>query len=510
MTGALLHAQTPERKHTQALKSDRPAASPPLIIPSSTEARLVESFALVQQANAGNPPAQHELGLRYLAGQGFPADTSKAIFWIQKAADQGFPMANYNLGVLESNGWGTAWNPFLAFQRFRRAADGEMPQALYVVGMIYGENFVVPRNWPVAYGYFKRSYESGFEAAKEVMDELERRHADKTAQDPSATGATTPTATAARSAKQARPAPPRPASPDTAYSLVFVDYTSTDTVTVIPDTTLIRDAGRSLHGNIDREDAPLRAAADSTLRSDVLAAAEMGNPEALCLLGRLYERGIGVAHDPLQAGVCYLRALRLESFRAPGLLWRLVKSDEFFRNLRAGTETNNPDALYLWAGITALKFSSLLSDEQALRLLERAADAGHVPSMIELGVCHTTGRWVMQDRVKGLDWWNKAAAAGSAEAAVRVAIEHLMSGPAPEQLPGISKLLDSAATRGVLIADVARGVCYEEGIGRAEDKGEAYRVYHRSMRRGSQTALRALQRMHDELRPTGDEFHVTE
>ena len=290
---------------------------------------------------------------------------------------------------------------------------------------------------------------------------------------------------------------------------MFVDFT-TDTVTVVPDTTLLREAGKSLHGNIDREEEGAADPMDSTLRMQVFRTADLGNPEALCVVGRLSERGIGVPRDPVRAGVAYLRAVRLDSYRAPGLLWKLLRSEEFLRTLRIRTDANDPDALFLWAGITALKFSQLLGEDQALRLLERAAEAGHVPSMIELGLCSYTGRWVPQDRARALVWWEKAAAAGSVEGQIRVAIEQILAGPPESELPHITALLDAMAAQGVLIADVARAYCAERGIGRAQDKGEAYRIYHRSMRRGSELAFRALRRMHDDVRPPEEQFRLAD
>src|SRR5258708_37397533 len=66
-------------------------------------------FILVQSANSGDPSAQHELGLRYLLGDGFEADTAKAALWIQKAAAQNVYPARYNYGILLNNGWGVRW-----------------------------------------------------------------------------------------------------------------------------------------------------------------------------------------------------------------------------------------------------------------------------------------------------------------------------------------------------------------------------------------------------------------
>jgi TPR repeat protein len=154
-----------EQKKPQAFRNyDSPSL--PLVLPSTLDLQLLEAFVLMQKANAGESPAQHELGLRYLFGKGFPADTAKAAFWIKKAANQHLPLAQFNLGILLMNGQGVEWNPFEAFCSFREAAEQDLPEALYATGIMYGENFVVPRNWRKAYQYFSRAANFGFEAAK--------------------------------------------------------------------------------------------------------------------------------------------------------------------------------------------------------------------------------------------------------------------------------------------------------------------------------------------------------
>ena len=93
---ALKHASVPQTAY--GFKYDNSAA------------RYWDEFMLVRNANAGDPLAQHELGLRYLTRNGFPADTPKAAYWIQKAAAQKLTTARYNYGLLLNNGWGVAWN----------------------------------------------------------------------------------------------------------------------------------------------------------------------------------------------------------------------------------------------------------------------------------------------------------------------------------------------------------------------------------------------------------------
>jgi TPR repeat protein len=69
-------------------------------------------------------------------------------------------------------------------------------------------------------------------------------------------------------------------------------------------------------------------------------------------------------------------------------------------------------------------------------------------------------------------------------------------------------VLRQTAEAGSLLSDLALARCYEKGIGLTQNKGEAYRIFHRSLMRGSETAFRALRSMHDEIRPSTQEFQM--
>ncbi len=486
------HAQ---QKKGSAFKTSRPPAQS-LVMPYNLDAQLVEAFALVQEANAGKPLAQHELGLRYLLGKGFPADTQKAFFWIARAAAQKLSIAEFNLGILYINGWGVKWNPFEAFREFSAAAAQDMPEALYVTGLMYSEDFVVPRSWSKAYAFIKKAASLGSDDAKRTQVEMERRGLNRVQSD-----------TAAAPKETALHKQPR----DTSFSLVFLDFQA-DTSTSVPDTTLVREAFQELNVTRSVADttAPAKPVIDSTARAMLFRAAESGNPEALCVVGRMYERGTDLPKELMRAGTYYLRAWRMESYRAPGLLWKLTQTETFGRELETRSSRNDPDALYVWAGLTSTGFNQLLNGTQALDLLRRAATAGHLPAMVELGLCYFTGRWTEKDAGTAVQLWSDARARGSVEAGIRLAMAEVFGEPALKDTTEALTILRDASDQGCLLADVTIGYCYEKGVGVAQNRGEAYRIYHRSMRRGSETAYRALRRMHDELRPPDAEFRLTD
>jgi TPR repeat protein len=490
--------QSQEKKKPQAFRN-ADATSVPLVLPSTLDLQLLEEFVLMQKANAGESPAQHELGLRYLFGKGFPADTAKAYYWIQKAADQHLPLAQFNLGILLMNGRGVEWNPFEAFKQFRAAAEQDIPEALYIIGIMYTEELVVPRSWPKAYSFFKEAAELGLDAAKNTKKEMERRGLEKI-----------------DSANIEAPRKEHPNNKttrsmpvDTGSSLMFIDF-HTDTTSTIQDTTLIREAYQGIdtlsHSTTTEKTAT--ANLDPSMQSLLSKVAKSGNPEALCLLGRCYEHGLNVRKDVILAGVYYLRAFILNSYRAPALLWKLMNTEEFAPELELRSSKNDPDALYLWSGLTSIGFSKLLNEKQAFDLLQRAATAGHLPAMVELGSCYLTGRWVQQDSDKAIELWNRASRLGSIEADIRLAGANLLGQIHTEELDSALSVLRVTSQEGSLLSDLTLAHCYEKGIGLTQDKGEAYRIFHKSMMRGSETAFRALRSMHDEIRPSAQEFQM--
>ena len=87
------------------------------IQPAHASARLLAAAA------AGNPHAQHMVGLMYLTGAGLEPDERKAADWIQKAAGQGLARAQNDLGTLYAEGRGVRLDLKQALFWLNSAAD---------------------------------------------------------------------------------------------------------------------------------------------------------------------------------------------------------------------------------------------------------------------------------------------------------------------------------------------------------------------------------------------------
>ena len=459
-----------------------------MIKESDVDYQLWEGFLLVRKANAGEPAAQHELGIRYLQGKGFVADTVKAVLWFMKAADQDFELASYNLGILAMNGWGMPWNPFQSYTYFKRAAAEGMQESQFVVGLVLTENLVVPQNWREAYQYVKKAANAGFEPAQKALVEFARR------------GISDSTQNSERSQGDSKGKP------------IFLDF-NVDTTTRVDEQTLLNELAREAGPELKKalgvmEEKNSNPTRDTTVMALIERAAKAGSPEALAVIGRLYEKGIGLRRDVIRASAFYVRAMRLESGRAKELLWNLIQEPGYIENLEELSKGSDPAAQFVWAGIVGARFDQRLSGEQAFVLLQSAEKQRYVDAMIELGLCYQSGRWTKQDRAKAIELWRRAEAMGSQEAAVRLAALKLFGGDQSESLDPIIQFLEAEAQEGSLLAQVALAFCFETGRGVNRQKGEAARIYRNAAQRGSQSAYDALRRMHDEIRPPGKEFEI--
>jgi TPR repeat protein len=307
---------------------------------------------------------------------------------------------------------------------------------------------------------------------------------------------------------------------DSLGSVVFLDFgkdsSGVNELNILKD--VLESGGEEL-----RKALGLATLLEGTLEIDsaeveaIRRAAEDGSPEALAVLGRCYERGLMMNKDVVQAAEMYIRALRLDSPRASELLWKLLQEDGFHAQMKSRSANGDVHANYVWATLRALGFDGILqtkqswiSDDQALKLLERAVSKDHIPAIIELGLCYYSGRWVAVGQERAMELWAKAVSLGSSEALVRIAITHVRVERKGELLEQSLQDLDEARHAGSVLAQVALGYCYEHGIGVPQSKAEAASLYRSAAQRGSQDAFRALRRMHDEVRPSDKEFNVGE
>ncbi|MDH4070772.1 MAG: sel1 repeat family protein [Ignavibacteria bacterium] len=486
-----LHAQ--ERPNSPVFKDYSAPEAPRIIRRSTATYKLWELFILNRSANGGDGLAQHELGLRYLTGEGVAPDTIKAAYWIQRAAEQFIIPARFNLGILTYYGWGVAWNPFAAFELFRYAARQNMREAQYILGQFYSDNLVVPQDYEAAKRWLQESAKSGYEPAERMLERLNERQKEEATADSMVV-----------------------AESDSAVSPVFLDFEE-DSVSYHDEapwlTEVLKGSGSQLRyafGPAYQTKEGIKA--DSIYLHTIMVSAKAGSPEAMVLLGKMYEKGIQVPRDQLRAALYYLRGMKLGSRQGYLLLTDILEHGAVAGELRRRATAGDPVAMVFWAGLYSLgadyllgDMQSRLTDAQAFSFLQRAARSS-TDAMLELGLCYYSGRWVAADQVRGIELWREAADAGASEGEVRIAMVTVQTEGDPERLADAVEVLRRASALGSILSDVGLAYCFENGTGTVQSKGIAAGLYRRAAYRGSLDGYHALVRMHDELRPEGGEY----
>lgn len=465
--------------------------------------QIQKQFNLIRDANAGNVLAQHELGLRYLLGDdGVEADTQMGAFWVKKAAEKNLAAACYNYGILLINGWGVEWNPFKAYDYFMKAADDGMPQAQHIIGILSTDNLIIKKNYSEAYSWIVKAADQNYKPAIETKKDLEKRIPSNIHKK-----------TFSENKKGDNPRF-EDESFSNKFSLIFIDFEAVyDSVKEIDDKELIEDLFHEYNlaladtMNINKNDSSL----DKIDFSRILVLEEFascGNPEALTLLGRLYEKGIFSEINLYKAASNYIQAAQLGYSRSKILLLKIVNNN-FLGELNLEIKKqNNPDAMYVYYGLWALGLYSGISSADANKYLSTAAQQNHTPSSIELASNYYTGKFHSQSISKGIELWRADAAKGIFQARLRLSAVNIIDNLNIESLETSINNLNEYSKFGSVLAQIALAFANENGVGITENKAEAVKLYRLAAERGNLTAYENLKRMYDEIRPKEKRFIV--
>lgn len=505
----IIHINAPAQDSTRsdAFKENNPQNKYPLIKPKYRSYPLMTGYLLMKEANEGDPFAQHELGLRYLLGNGFSPDTTKAVQLIKRAVDTKIPAAEYNYGILQYNNIGVAWNPFEAFQYIESAANNDMPDAQFVYGILLTDNLIVPRNYSEAYMWIKKAADGGNEPAKEVLGEFQKlgiNFEQNSDEKPGKNSSVVDTASVyAATIIQSE------------WELDFFEFKSDSTESQNEqDEKLLKEITaknkQALSNILGIQEAEIVKLSDTSSTGLIKYASDKGSPEALMLEGKLNETGFDRPSNLILALEKYIIAYRLGASKPAAYIFKLTQQDDLFKQLKVGVDNKNPNAMYVWAGLTALGFDYQLTERQALGLLQQASEMNHVNAIIETGLCYFNGNMVEQNKPLAFKYWQRASGLGSLEAKVRLAFAKILQQNDSTDIIAEVKVLINASENGSVLGQAALAYCYEQGIGLKQNKGKAAKLYRNASNRGSRIAFNSLKRMYDEIRPKDERFVIFE
>jgi TPR repeat protein len=124
------------------------------------------------------------------------------------------------------------------------------------------------------------------------------------------------------------------------------------------------------------------------------------------------EAQIRKADAKIQQAVGNLEKLKWQN-RDKALAARNAKNfPEAVRLTEEGILLGDPDAMFIRAGMYQVGEGSPKKEAKAIELWRKAADVGHLPSMVMLGFAYKAGIGVKADLAVARTWFEKAAAAG--------------------------------------------------------------------------------------------------
>lgn len=215
------------------------------------------------------------------------------------------------------------------------------------------------------------------------------------------------------------------------------------------------------------------------------ASVERGEATGATLAGRIYQEGLGVPRDDVQAAQWYRRGAELGDFNAMFAFGVMLAEGGAIKKDFAGAAKMFEQAASK-GHVTANYNLALLflsgdgkpeNPRRAAAHLRYAAEAGLPQAQYDLATLYATGLGVDADAVEAARWFQRAADAGLAEAQLDFGIILFQGkGVAPDQKRG-AEMFRLAAEKGNAIAQDRFARCQAFGAGVPANVGEAAKWY---------------------------------
>ena len=141
-----------EHPRAETAKSDIAEAQKPASTPFELK---------VREAEAGDPKAQHFVGVHFLEGE----DHTSGVSWLKKAAAQGLAESQFRLALCYESGLGVEKSLSEAVRWYRAAAEQGQPRAQINLGLLYSRGEGIHQDRRLAASWFERAAAQGSNAA---------------------------------------------------------------------------------------------------------------------------------------------------------------------------------------------------------------------------------------------------------------------------------------------------------------------------------------------------------
>ncbi len=215
------------------------------------------------------------------------------------------------------------------------------------------------------------------------------------------------------------------------------------------------------------------------------AAVERGEPTAATLAGRIFQEGLGVPRDEVQAAQWYRRGAELGDVNAMFAFGVMLAEGGAIKKDHAGAAKMFEQAAS--KGHVAANYNLALlflsgdgkpeNPQRAFAHLLYAAEAGLPQAQYDLATLYATGTGVAANAVEEANWLQRAAASGLADAQLHFGVILFQGkGLAPDQKRG-AEMFRLAAEKGNPLAQDRFARCHAYGAGVAVNPAEAAKWY---------------------------------
>ena len=436
-----------------------------------------EKGAALNNANALNT-----LGVMYHDGKGVKQDYTKAREYYEKSAALNYGWAFYNLGNMYYYGRGVKQDYTKAREYYEKAAALNNASAFYNLGYMYAHGNGVKQDYTKAREYYEKSAALNNASALNNLGYM-YAHGNGVKQDYT----------------KAREYYEKSAALNNASAFYNLGYMYENAKGVREDLRKARDYYEKAAA-LNNADAMYELGEIyfegygvkedyAKARDYYEKAAALNNEDAMLKLGELYaeSEGLGFKRDYKKALEYYEKAAALNNgtaFDRLGGMYRKglgVKQDykkarEYYEKAKANGYNSDSDIKALNEEIEKAKeFSAAL----------KKANRGNVEAMIKVGGMYFSGEGVKQDRRKGLEYFEKAAAKGHKEVQGLVGWMYFLPTNGINQnykkaREWFEKYVAQAKTDEEKGMFVMLGFMYEYGLGVKKDSSKARELYQKA------------------------------
>ena len=193
-------------------------------------------------------------------------------------------------------------------------------------------------------------------------------------------------------------------------------------------------------------------------------AAELEAPNAMNILGAMYETGKGVELNYTEAKSWYEK----------------------------GAEWGNTDAMYNLARLYAKGLGTTQDYDTALTWYEKAAEHGDADACFAIGNMYEIGEGIEQDYSRAVSWYELAAERGSTDAMRALGNMYLYGEGATQDYSSARTVYERAADLGDAASMYMLGLIYKNGWGVEQDYDEARAWYENAAELGNTDAMNNL------------------